>query len=177
MSEISKGGVDFVGYDYKTVTVDSAWASMLLDGYESLGWISDEKIAPPKAGGTVTLHLKRNRKIANKMELTRLQQNFEACLAEIESLEKSKTLSATVSSVATGLAGTVFMALATFAVTGNPPQVVLCVLFAIPGVIGWGLPCFIYKKLVQKRTKVVAPLIESKYDEVYELCQKGSRLL
>lgn len=177
MSEITKGGADFVGYEYKVVTVDSALASIYLDGYESFGWSHDEKLAQPKAGTAIALHLKRNRKIANKMELTRLQQNFEACLTEIGTLEKSKTTRATAIAILIGLMGTAFMALSTFSVTAAPPVIGLCILFAIPGFIGWGLPYFIYKRLVQKRTKVVAPLIEGKYDEIYELCQKGNRLL
>lgn len=177
MSEITKGGAEFVGYEYKTVTVDSTVASMCLDGYESFGWISDKKIQPPKAGATVTLQLKRDRKIANKMELTRLQRNFEACLTEIGTLQKSKTSTATAISIIIGLVGTVFMAGSTFAVTAATPHIALCVLLAIPGFIGWGLPVFLHKKLVQKRINVVAPLIESKYDEIYELCQKGNSLL
>lgn len=177
MSEITKSGDDFVGYEYKVVSVDSARVSMCLDGYENFGWISDEKTVPLKAGCIITLQLKRDRKITNKTELTRLQQNFEACLAEIASLEKSKTFTATAASIASGVVGTAFIALATFAVTAAPPHIVLCILFAIPGFIGWGLPYFLYKKLIQKRTKIVAPLTESKCDEIYELCQKGSRLL
>lgn len=69
------------------------------------------------------------------------------------------------------------MALSTFAVTNDPPQIVLCILFAVPGLIGWAVPYVLYKKLVQKRTKVVASLMEGKYEEIYELCQKGSHLL
>lgn len=177
MSEITKGGADFVGYEYKTVTVDSAVASMCLDGYESFGWITDEKKQPPKTLTAITLQLKRNRKIANKMELTRLQRNFEACLTEIGTLEKSKTSTATAISIIIGLVGTTFIAGSTFAVTAATPHIALCILLAIPGFIGWGLPVFLHKKLVQKRIKVVAPLIESKYDEIYELCQKGNSLL
>ena len=44
----------------------------------------------------MTLRLKRDRKIVNKTELTRLQRNFEACVREIQSLENSKTSKATI---------------------------------------------------------------------------------
>lgn len=177
MNEITKGGAEFVGYEYKVLTVDSAQVSMYLDGYENFGWKYDEKIAPLKSSGNITLHLKRDRKIANKMELTRLQRNFEACLAEIADLEKSKTFTAKALSILTGLAGTAFMAGSTFAITATPPIIWLCIVLSIPGFSGWILPYFINKKLIQKRIKVVAPLIESKEEEIYELCQKGCRLL
>lgn len=48
----------------------------------------------------VTLHLKRDRRIINKMELTRLQRNFEACAREIDKLERAKTSAATAWSIA-----------------------------------------------------------------------------
>ena len=93
---------DFIGYEYKEIETDAAQASLLIDGYESFGWEMDENLPafyekkkPGKETKTV-LRLKRNRKIVNKMELTRLQRNFEACIEEIASLEKSKTSAATV---------------------------------------------------------------------------------
>ena len=122
------------------------------------------------------LRLKRNRKLVNKMELTRLQRNFEACVNEIETLEKSKTSQATVSALIIGILGTAFMAGSTFAVTAQPPQVILCIILAIPGFIGWLLPYFVYKRSVEKQTKKLTPLIEEKYDEIYEICEKGNKL-
>ena len=41
----------------------------------------------------------------------------------------------------------------------------------------WILPYFVYKKIVQKQTEKVMPLIESKLDEIYEICEKGNKLL
>lgn len=35
----------------------------------------------------------------------------------------------------------------------------------------------IFIAFVSKKAKIVNPLIEEKYDEVYEVCEKGSRLL
>ena len=69
------------------------------------------------------------------------------------------------------------MAGATFAVTTQPPYVILCILLAIPGFIGWILPYFVYKKVLGKQIEKVTPLIEEKYDEIYEICEKGNRLL
>lgn len=93
----------------------------------------------------MTIRMKRDRKIINKMELTRLQRHFEACLNEMEALEKSKTSAATVWALAVGILGTVFVAGSAFAITHEPPIVWLCILLAIPGFIGWILPYFIYR--------------------------------
>lgn len=174
---------NYVGYEYKEVAADSSMASFLLDGYISFGWEMDENLpgyhkadrAPRQ--NKVVLRLKRNRKIINKMELTRLQRNFEACVGEIEALEKSKTSTATIYALISGMIGTAFMAGSTFAVTAQPPHILLCILFAIPGFVGWILPYFLYRRTVGKHTEKLTPLIEKKYDEIYEICEKGNKLL
>ena len=48
---------------------------------------------------------------------------------------------------------------------------------AVPAFIGWIAPFFIYKAVWYKRTERVAELIEVKYDELHEICEKGNRLL
>ena len=113
----------------------------------------------------------------NKMELTRLQRHFEACMEEIGALEKSKTSAATMWAIVVGLMGTAFLAGATFAVTHEPPLYVLCAILAVPGFAGWALPYFLYQKLAARRAKVVAELVEQKYDEIYEICEQGNKLL
>lgn len=173
---------NFVGYEYKEITADSSRISFLLDGYENFGWEIDGKIQERSGPDTVsrqklTLHLKRNRKIVNKAELTRLQRNFEACVREIDALEKSKISVATMYALILGIFGTAFMAGATFAVTAQPPQYILCILLAIPGFLGWIFPYFLYKRKAGKQAEKLTPLIEAKYDEIYEICEKGSKLL
>jgi hypothetical protein len=173
----------FIGYEYKEVVARSSQASFLIDGYENFGWELDGNLMESSVGKSdgkgkkVTIPLKRNRKIVNKTELTRLQRNFEACVKEIETLEESKTSAATAYALALGLVGTAFMAGSTFAVTADPPRILLCIILAVPGFLGWILPYFLYRKTVQKRTGKVEPLIEEKYEEIYELCEKGNRLL
>ena len=76
-----------------------------------------------------------------------------------------------------GLLGTAFMAGSVFAVTAQPPHIILCIVLAIPAFAGWVLPLFVYRKIVQKQTEKMIPLIEEKYDEIYEICEKGSKLL
>lgn len=173
----------FMGYEYKEIIAPDSQASFLLDGYENFGWEVDENLQAGLEGSNLSprqkrvLRLKRNRKIVNKMELTRLQRNFEACVNEIEELEKSKTSEATMYSLIVGIIGTAFMAGATFAVTAEPPHILWCILLAIPGFIGWILPPFLHRKLVERKRKKITPLIEEKYDEIYEICEKGNKLL
>lgn len=168
---------NFVGYEYKDLVVDSKKSSLYIDGFQNFGWELDENQPPCAETGTVKIRLKRDRKIMNKAELTRLQRNFEDCMVQIEKLERSKYRRANIAAIAIGIVGTMFMAGSTFAIVATPPIVWLCVLLAVPGFIGWAAPYFVYRIIVRKRTKIVAPLIEDKYEEIYEICEKGNRLL
>lgn len=177
MNEIIKNGENFVGYEYKEINGNDEKISLYLDGYINFGWMVDKNIEPSKSGGRITIKLKRDRKIINKTELTRLQRHFEACINDIESLEKSKTSTATIASITVGIIGTVFMALSVFAVTHDPPKILACILFAIPAFLGWIFPYFIFNFFKQKRTDQIMPLIEQKYDEIYDICEKGNNLI
>lgn len=179
MSEITKGGSKFIGYDYKEIPVKSVQASMYIDGYRCFGWVLDENSPDLKSDNKnrILLKLKRDRRIINKTELTRLQQHFQACMDDIESLERSKASTATIVSLIIGIIGTAFMALSTFAVTNEPPLIGLCILFAIPGFIGWILPFFVYKAVLRHKEQKITPLTNKKHDEIYEICEKGSFML
>ncbi|MGN0166672.1 MAG: hypothetical protein ACI4AB_01405 [Acetatifactor sp.] len=167
----------FVGYEYKEITVNANQVSMYLDCYENFGWLAGEEFSDMRNPRRVTIRMKRDRKIINKMELTRLQRNFEACARDMEKLQRAKTSAATMWAIMIGIAGTAFMAGSTFAVTHEPPVIWLCVLLAIPGLIGWILPCFVYRKMVERKTEKLQPLVEQKLEEIYEVCEKGHALL
>ena len=171
------GKKDYIGYEYKEVAVRSEQASFYLDCYENFGWRMDENFTVDHGSNLKTIRLKRDRKIINKMELTRLQQHFEACVNEIESLEKSKTAMAMVVALTVALIGTAFMAGSTFAVVHEPPIFWLCILLAIPGFLGWILPYFLYRRIVRRKTQKIQSMIETKYEEIYKICEKGHSLL
>lgn len=157
--------------------------AFMLDCYENFGWELDERFVESieEPGKKIQMQerivLKRNRKIINKAELTRLQRNFESCVAEINALRKSEHTLAQIVALSTGIIGTAFMAGSTFAATANPPSWILCVILAIPGFIGWILPLFLFRKINARKRAEIAPLIEAKYDEINNLCEKGNKLL
>lgn len=167
----------YIGYEYKEIPATGKDASLLLDCYESFGWVPDENRAPAPGRQPSVVYLKRDRKIVNKMELTRLQRNFESCIQEITMLEQSGRRTALMWALLVGLAGTAFMAGSVFAVTSTPPRILLTILLAVPGFAGWVLPVFLYRFLLQSRTRRTRPLIDAKYEEVYQLCEKGHALL
>ena len=167
----------YTGYEYRELTLPEARASFVLDGYESFGWVQDPHRPAQVRGHRVTLSLKRDRKILNKMELTRLQRHFEACMAEAERLEKLPGQAAALWALLTGILGTAFMAGAVFAVTHQPPLYALMVLLSVPGFAGWVLPLFVYRRVLRRRAEKTRPLLDAQYDQMYLLCEKGHALL
>ena len=189
MNENKTDKYGFVAYEYKEIRTDNSKVSFLIDSYRNFGWEVDENIGMETVrkvsgahsvqgiAGTVILRLKRDRKIINRMELTRLQRNFEFCLKNIEHLEKSRTSEATALALAVGIAGTVFMTFSVFSITLAEPNFLLCVMFAIPAFVGWILPYFIYNYKVNRKTVEIEGLIEEKEEEIFQICEKGSKLI
>lgn len=166
---------DFTGYEYRDITVKKTMQSVYADSFGSFGWIAEGFEEATGKVDSIVMKFKRDRKIRNKADITRLQRQFEACVAEIISMEKSKTIKAAAIAYVVGVIGTAFMAGSVFAVNaGNIP---LCVILAIPGFIGWIIPYLIYKSVIRKKTEALNPLIEQKYDEMYAVCEKANVLL
>ncbi len=165
----------FIGYEYRDITVKKTMQSIYADSFGNFGWIAEGIGEAAGKVDSVVMKFKRDRKIRNKSELTRLQRQFEACTAEIVSLERSKVTKAAGVAYVVGVLGCAFMAGSVFAViAGNIP---MCVILAVPGFLGWIVPYPIFRSISSKRTEVADPLIDQKYDELYSVCEKANALL
>ena len=179
----------YVGYEYREISVPRKYASLCLDSYPCFGWEEDPNQGRPgrRRGPAIpaapgpkemeTLCFRRARSISGKAELTRLQRNFDSCIAELRALERSKTTRAAAAALTAGVLGTAVMAGSTIAAVSTPPVVWLTILLAIPGFLGWILPYFLYRAMVRWKAAQIEPLMEQKYDEINEICERGSRLL
>lgn len=166
---------DFMGYEYRNITVKKTMQAVYADSFGNFGWIAEGIEDTVGKVDSVVMKFKRDRKIRNKSELTRLQRQFEACTVEIVSLERSKVTKAAGIAYAVGVIGCAFMAGSVFAVTaGNIP---LCVILAVPGFLGWIAPYLLFRSISAKKTEAVTPLIDQKYDELYSVCEKANALL
>ena len=175
MNETVRNDVNFIGYEYKEVIVDRDKEGVYADGYPSFGWVQEKSPESIFGFSTVSLKFKRDRKIRNKAELTRLQRQFESNVNEIEKLEQSKTTTASVTAFTIGIIGTAIMAGSVFAFLAG--MIPLCIVLAVPAFAGWALPYFSYIKITNKRIETVTPLIEQQYDAIYEVCEKAHSLL
>lgn len=166
---------EFIGYEYKDVTVKEKMENMYVDGYLNFGWELEDTLEGTPGKEDIVLKLKRDRKIRNKAELTRLQRQFEACMKEIISLENSKVIGAATVAYIVGVIGTAAMAGSVFAYIGG--TLTLSIILAIPGFIGWIIPYLLFCRIRSSKSVKVEPLINKKYDEVYEVCEKANGLL
>lgn len=165
----------FAGYEYREIAVKGGMASVYADGYQNLGWKLEGSRFSIKKPDSIIMKFKRDRKIRNKPELNRLQQRFDALASEIVLLEASKRTEASIVAYIVGIIGTAFMACSVFAITSE--LLITCIILAVPAFIGWLLPYFLYRYLEKRRTSEVNPLIDSKYDELYTVCEKADGLL
>ena len=75
MVEKEWNGREFTSFEYKEIQVSEDKASFYLDCYENFGWTLDDKFPSQRTGEKIQIKMKRNRKIVNKVELTRLQRH------------------------------------------------------------------------------------------------------
>jgi len=166
---------NYIGYEYINITV---WFNMELfykDNYPCFGWILEKESTPLPGSPIVELRFKRNRKIRNRAELTRLQNQFDFMVRKIARLERARTSMATALSITIALAGTAFITLSVFAYLGNVMWP--CVLFAIPGFVGLVIPYSCFKMICRKNSEQIKPLIEKNYGDIYKVCEKAHVLL
>ena len=174
MNENIQDKREFMGYEYKNVTVKHEIADIYIDCFPYFGWILERKMSTLNWIKSITLKFKRDRKIINKIELTRLQREFESRIREIDKLTTSMNVNAVTMACIVGIIGTAFMAGATFAFLAD--MILLCIILAVPAFIGWIIPYFCYVKILEKKTKKNEPLIEQQYDLMYEACEKANML-
>lgn len=166
---------DSITYEYSTVRVDRDFESLYRDTYRSFGWIVEGYGATLPKVNTVTLKIKRPRRIKNRPQVVELQRQAEHALADIVSLEKSKRTAAVGTSLGVGIAGSAFLAGSVFAITADNwgPGIVLGTVGLLFWLAGW----VVYGKVKNRRTTKVLPEIDQRYGIVYEASEKAAHLL
>lgn len=174
MSETERRTNNFIAYEYKDVTVSRDMEMLYADSFPSFGWKLEER--SPSIGLTsVNLKFKRDRRIANRVELTRLQREYEGHIEEIERLERAKLIAPSAAAYGVGIAGAAFMAGSVFSYLAN--MIVLCIVLAIPAFAGWIVPYFAYLRIKKSKSDKAAPLIDRKYESIYEVCDRANNLV
>lgn len=169
---------EIITYDYKTVRVKREMEAMTTDAYENLGW---ELVGSSLAQGAifhVNLSFKRDRKIADKQNLLKLQEKIDCTLQNIEVLQNKKRTAGSIPALTTGIAGTL-----TF---GGGMSMVLvlgetlgCLIGGIAlGVVGIGIALLalpIYKKIRKHRLAKIEPILEDEYNRLADICEEARK--
>lgn len=174
MLDTSRKHQDFIAYEYRDIHVSDQLVDLYIDNYVNFGWQMTSSEKSQSRFGKTLIKFKRNRHIANKTELTRLQRKFEAQINQIETLEKNKSSWAMIAALTTGLAGSGFLAASVMLLH---ICLWLSILLGVIGLIGWALPYWLYRNLKTRQTQVLSPKIDGLYDQLYETCQQAHKLL
>ena len=175
MAEFRRNENGFIGFEYTDVSIQRDKENLYADGYQNFGWKLESVSNGLQSPTRVTMRFKRDRKIDRKNELTHYQRQFDSLVSEIEDYENSRTTSASIWAYSIGLIGTAFMAGSVFAMLAG--MIPLMVILAIPAFVGWILPYFVFKRVQNNKTKKYAPLIEERYDAIYNISKQANALL
>jgi len=169
---------DFVTYEYMSKNVKSKEQAQVCDIYEAFGW----EISSVQSTGldTSTISFKRDRKIRHKAELAKLERQASETYEEIRKLEQSKTTGASIFGYTFGtFAALVFgggMSLCMLQ-TANIPALVGGIVLGIVGAVLCGVNYLAYKKIAEKRTKNVLPVIDERQEKLANLLEQGNDLI
>ena len=169
---------DFVSYEYRTKTVKSKDMTKATDMYEAFGW--EVTSAAHTAVDNTTLSLKRDRKQKHKQELSRLERQAEEIFGTINNLQRAKTLGASVFSYIFGCIAALLLGGGMSLIMLNQNNFAAFVGGIALGIAGIALCCvnyFIYKKMVEKKTGELLPIIDDNEEKLANILEKGNDLL
>ena len=164
----------FIAYEYLNIPVKQSMENLYIDCNKSFGW-QMEGMAVTLKPDVSELKLKRNRKINNREELKKLQNEFEIALHKLERMELSKTLKGTSIALAAGIAGAALLIGGFFAYSAE--SIWLCIILFILGGLGCIFPYFAYKRIMKEQESKVKEEIEIQYDIIHGFCERANSLI
>ena len=169
---------DFVSYEYATKTVKAKDQTKAMDMYEAFGW--EVTATTPTAIDGVTLSLKRDRKQKHKQELNKLERQSEETLTHIAKLQSAQTLGASIFAYIFGCIATLIFGggmCLSMLVENSIPALIGGIALGILGIALCSVNYLIYKKMAEKKTKQILPIIDQTEEKFANLLEKGNDLL
>ncbi|MDE5666966.1 MAG: hypothetical protein K2I29_01870 [Clostridia bacterium] len=168
---------DFITYEYRTKTVKAKDRTRVMDMSEAFGW---EVTGTASTIEGVTVSLKRDRKIKHKQELIKLERQADETFMEINRLNSAKTLTASVFAYIFGCIAALILGggmCMTMLIENNVPAFVGGIVLGIAGIVLCSVNYLIYKKIEEKKTVQVIPLIDDNEEKLANILAKGNDLL
>lgn len=169
-------GGDYVAYEYSTVQVDRNRESLYRDMYRSCGWVVEGTTVAIRPNiTTLTLKLKRDRRLRSRPLLNELQRKGENALATIQRLEDSQAGTAVAVSLGIGIVGAAFLAGSVFAIEAG--LWLLSIPLGAVGLICWLIAYLAHGRVKAAKTASTAPHIDEQYELLYDAMDQASRLV
>ena len=194
---------EFVAYEYKNITVKRESASMYEDCMSNFGWelmdesfsgfVSGESISNQIAGAAssfasavsipaqavsnieIVQKYRRDREIKKNHEIALLEKECEQALAAIGGITKKDQAWTMGTSLGIGILGTVFLGLAVYNFVFS--HLVLGILFALVGIVGWAIGFFANIKGGKSRAAASDSKVQDQIDIAYGACERAHALL
>lgn len=165
----------FTPYEYLTIQVDRELEALYKDTYRNFGWTIEGYGTGMPNPATVTLKLKRDRRLPNRPAVIEQQRIAEHALATIASLEQSKQTAPMMAALTAGIIGSAFLAGSVFAITAN--LWLLGIPLGVVGLVGWMAGYVAHGRVRAGRAAKVSPLIDREYETVYAAGEQASHLM
>ena len=169
---------DFVSYEYKTVTVKAKQQTKAIDMYEAFGW-EVTSTSPTYVDG-VTLSVKRDRKQRHKQELNKLERQAEDVFETINGLHRAKTAGASIFAYIFGCVAALILGggmCLCMLIENSIPAFAGGIVLGVLGIALCGVNYLIYKKIVDKKTRTLLPIIDDNEEKFANILEKGNDLL
>lgn len=167
-----------ITYDYKTIKVKRSIETLVCDTYENLGWQLTNTSSVEGSLFYVHLSFKRDRKVENKVELLKLQDQADNVVSTIDYLQNKKKNVGTAGAITTGVVGSLVFGgglSMTMLLSGIGYMIGGIAL----GLVGAGICALaypIFKKVNKKKGVNIQALLESEYDKLADICESATKL-
>lgn len=169
---------NFVVYEYKTETFKAKDRARAVDEAEAFGWEAAE--TGKAIGDSYSVTFRRDRKIAHRAELIRLEKRAKETREQVDLLQKSKTRGATVFGWIFGTCSALITGGGMSLVMADQSTTVKMAAGIVLGIVGIVMCCLtypIYGKIALKKTKEVSPAIDAGEEVLANLLEQGNDLL
>ncbi len=168
---------NFATYEYVTRTAKANKQTEEIDLREAFGWEVTETV--PNLTGGVNISFKRDRKINHKAELNRLERKADTIQKTIEGLERNKKKSASIFSYTFGSVASLVLGggMCLCMLVGGVAAMIGGIALGAVGIAAMSINYPIYKRIVDKKSEKLMPVIEDNEERLAVVCEQAHDLL
>lgn len=168
----------FTSYEYMSKKAEIEEQSRVIDLYEAFGW--ELTGTTSAAMNEVTLSFKRDRKIPHKPELDRLQRRAEETRNNLRHLEKGKKSGANTFALVFGCLAVLVLGggmSLVMTMQNSLPALIGGIALGIVGLVLCGVNYPIYRRLADKKTEQLLPVIDEQEEKLANLMEQANDLM